>query len=172
MVLAAFTGAVAVSVFFAASRGSGGSALVHTVAAQPTAATGAVRKDVSATTPSATQVYQRDASGVVLIRAVTAQGGDSGMGTVLNNEGLILTNNHVISEGASIAVSPGKSSSVSRAASVVAPIPTATSHSSKVNPEGLGLQPLNWSAPARCRSATRFMRWATPTALMRPSRRA
>ncbi len=142
IVLAAFTGAVAASVFFAASRGSGGSAPVHAVAVPPAAVTGAARKEVSATTPSATQVYQRDASGVVLIKAVTAEGVDSGTGIVLNNEGLILTNDHVISEGSGITVSPGKSSSVSRAASVVGADPNSDLALIKVDPEGLGLQPL------------------------------
>lgn len=142
MVLAALAGAVAASVFFAASHGSGGSAPVHAAAAAPVTVTGAVRKDVSTTTPSATQVYQRDASGVVLIKAVTAEGGDSGTGIVLNNEGLILTNNHVIPEGTSITVSPGKSSSVSRNASVVGTDPNSDLALIKVNPEGLGLEPL------------------------------
>ena len=140
--LAALVGAVAASVFFAASRGSSGTAPAHTAAAPVTGSTGGVTKDVSSTTPTATQVYQRDASGVVSIKATTAEGGDSGTGIVLNEEGLILTNNHVISEGTSLSVSPGKSTSVSRTASVVGADPNSDLALIKIDPSGLGLHPL------------------------------
>jgi putative serine protease PepD len=107
-----------------------------------TRSTGGVTKDVSSTTPTATQVYQRDASGVVSIKATTAEGGDSGTGIVLNEEGLILTNNHVISEGTSLTVSPGKSTNVTRTASVVGTDPDSDLALIKINPSGLGLHPL------------------------------
>ncbi len=139
--LAALVGAVAASVFFAASRGSGGTAPSRT-AVPVTRSTSGGTKEVSSTTPTATQVYQRDASGVVSIKATTAEGGDSGTGIVLNEEGLILTNNHVIAEGTSITVSPGKSTSVTRAASVVGTDPNCDLALIKVNPSGLGLHPL------------------------------
>lgn len=140
--LAVLVGAVAASVFFAASRGSGGTAPSRT-AVPVTRSTSGVTKEVSSTTtPTATQVYQRDASGVVSIKATTAEGGDSGTGIVLNEEGLILTNNHVISEGTSLTVSPGKSTSVTRAASVVGTDPNSDLALIKVNPSGLGLHPL------------------------------
>lgn len=146
VVVAALVGAVAASVFFAASRASSRGAPARTVSAPAAGSTGGVRKDVSSTTtsttPSATQVYQRDASGVVLIKAVTADGGDSGTGIVLNDEGLILTNNHVISAGTSISVSPGKSPGVTRAASVVGTDSDNDLALIKVDPTGLGLQPL------------------------------
>jgi putative serine protease PepD len=143
MVLAALVGAVAASVFFAASRGSGGIAPARVGAAPVTAgSTAGVAKDVSSTTPTATQVYQRDASGVVSIKVVDADGGDSGTGIVLNDEGLILTNNHVISEGTSISVSPGKSVNISRTASVVGTDPNSDLALIKINPAGLGLKPL------------------------------
>jgi putative serine protease PepD len=140
--LAALVGAVAASVFFAASRGSGGTSPAHTAAVPVTRSTGGVTKDVASTTPTATQVYQRDASGVVSIKATTAEGGDSGTGIVLNEEGLILTNNHVIAEGTSLTVSPGKSTSVSRTASVVGTDPNSDIALIKINPSGLGLHPL------------------------------
>ncbi len=142
IVLAALVGAVAASVFFAASRGSGGTAPARTAAVPVTRSTGDTTKDVSSTMPTATQVYQRDAAGVVSIKATTAEGGDSGTGIVLNEEGLILTNNHVISEGTSLTVSPGKSTSVSRTASVVGTDPNSDLALIKVNPSGLGLHPL------------------------------
>ena len=142
IVLAALIGAVAASVFFAASRGSGVTAPARTVDAPATGSTGGVTKDVSSTTPTATQVYQRDAAGVVSIKATNAEGGDSGTGIVLNEEGLILTNNHVISEGTNLTVSPGKSTSVTSAASVVGTDPNSDLALIKVNPSGLGLHPL------------------------------
>lgn len=141
MMAAALVGAVAASVFFVASGGPSRGAVARTITTPGTGSTG-VTKDVSSTTPTATQVYQHDASGVVLIKAVTADGGDIGTGIVLNDEGLILTNNHVISEGTSITVSPGKSSSVTRAASVVGTDPNSDLALIKVDPTGLGLQPL------------------------------
>jgi putative serine protease PepD len=140
--LAALVGAVAASVFFSASRGSGGTAPARTAAGPVVRSTGGVTKDVSSTTPTATQVYQRDASGVVSIKATNAEGGDSGTGIVLNEEGLILTNNHVISEGTSLTVSPGKSTSVTRTASVVGTDPNSDLALIKINPSGLGLYPL------------------------------
>jgi putative serine protease PepD len=142
IVLATVVGAVAASVFFAASRGSGGTASAPTAAVPVSKSTGGVTKDVSSTTPTATQVYQRDASGVVSIKATTAEGGDSGTGIVLNEEGLILTNNHVISEGTGLTVSPGKSTSVTRTASVVGTDPDSDLALIKINPSGLGLHPL------------------------------
>jgi putative serine protease PepD len=142
MMAAALVGGAVASVFFLASGGSGRGAVARTIATPAISSTGGVTKDVSSTRPTATQIYQRDSSGVVSIKAVTAEGGDSGTGIVLNDEGLILTNNHVISEGTSIAVSPGKSSSVTRAASVVGTDPNSDLALIKVDPSGFGLQPL------------------------------
>jgi putative serine protease PepD len=142
IVLAALVGAVAASVFFAASRGADGTAPARTAAVPVSKSRGGVTKDVSSTTPTATQVYQRDASGVVSIKATTAEGGDSGTGIVLNEEGLILTNNHVIAEGTSLTVIPGKSTSVTRTASVVGTDPDSDLALIKINPSGLGLHPL------------------------------
>lgn len=144
IVLAALVGAVAASVFFAASRGSGRAVSTRTAAAPAASSTGSVTKDVSSTTttPTATQIYKRDAAGVVSIKATNADGGDSGTGIVLNDEGLILTNNHVIAEGASVTVSPGKSSNVSRTASVVGTDPNSDLALIKVDPSGLALKPL------------------------------
>lgn len=141
-VAAALVGAAVASVFFVASGGSSRGTVTRNVATQAASTSSGVTKDVVSTTPSATQVYQRDASGVVSIKVVDADGGDSGTGIVLNDEGLILTNNHVISEGTSITVSPGKSSSITRTASVVGTDPNSDLALIKVNPTGMGLQPL------------------------------
>jgi putative serine protease PepD len=146
MMAAALVGAAVASVIFAASSGSSRAPVARGVAT-PTAdttggGTGGVKQDVASTTPSATQVYQRDAAGVVSIKVVDGDGGDSGTGIVLNNEGLILTNNHVISEGTSITVSPGKSTNLTRAATVVGTDPNSDLALIKINPSGLGLRPL------------------------------
>jgi putative serine protease PepD len=142
MMVAALIGAAAASVVFAVAGGSSRGEATRTIVRSTSGSTAGVAKDVSATTPTATQVYQRDASGVVSIKVTTADGGDSGTGIVLDDEGLILTNNHVISEGTSISVSPGKSTSVTRSASVVGTDPNSDLALIKVNPSGLGLQPL------------------------------
>jgi putative serine protease PepD len=146
MMAAALVGAAVASVIFAASGGSGQAGATRgyvTPAAGSTGGgTGGVKQDVASTTPSATQVYQRDAAGVVSIKVVDADGGDSGTGIVLNSEGLILTNNHVISEGTSITVSPGKSTSVTRTATVVGTDPNSDLALIKINPSGLALRPL------------------------------
>lgn len=97
---------------------------------------------MASTALTATQIYQQDSSGVVSIKAVSEGGGDTGTGIVLNSEGLILTNNHVISEGVSITVSPGKSSNVSRPATVVGADANSDLALIKVDPSGLGLVPL------------------------------
>jgi putative serine protease PepD len=142
MVAAALVGAGVASVFFVASGGSSGGTVARGIVTSATSSTGGSTKDVASTTPSATQVYERDAAGVVSIKVTDANGGDSGTGIVLNDEGLILTNNHVISEGTSITVSPGKSSSITRIASVVGTDPNSDLALIRVNPSSMGLQPL------------------------------
>jgi putative serine protease PepD len=102
-------------------------------------------RDVSTTSSStltATQVYQQASSGVVQIRAVTASGEDLGTGIVLNDEGLILTNNHVVAGERQLVVSPGKDTSVTRAAKLVGQEANEDLALIKVDPSGLGLKPL------------------------------
>ncbi len=143
VVVAALIGAVAASATFLAAggssdRGAPGGATASSTTVSPAGST----REVSSTTPTATQIYQRDASGVVSIKAVTVYGGDTGTGIVLNDEGLILTNNHVISEGTSITVSPGESSNLTRAATVVGVDANSDLALIKIDPSGLRLQPL------------------------------
>ncbi|HEV7942028.1 MAG TPA: trypsin-like peptidase domain-containing protein [Solirubrobacteraceae bacterium] len=114
------------------------------VAALSSGNTGATR-DVSTSSSStltATQVYQHASSGVVQIRAVTASGEDLGTGIVLNNEGLILTNNHVVAGERQLVVSPGKDTSVTRTATLVGQEANEDLALIKVDPSGLGLKPL------------------------------
>ncbi len=102
-----------------------------------------VRREVASTALTATQIYQRDSSGVVSIKAVTSEGEDSGTGIVLNGKGLILTNNHVIAGADSITISPGGSPSVTRAASLVGAEANSDLALIHVDPSGLGLKPLS-----------------------------
>ena len=101
------------------------------------------RREVSSTALTATQVYQRDSTGVVAIKAVTSQGEDSGTGIVLNDQGLILTNDHVIAGASSIVAGPGKSSSVTRTATLVGEEANNDLALIRIDPSGLGLHPLH-----------------------------
>lgn len=140
---AVVAGAIGASaIFLIAGTSTGQRAPGAVRATGRTTSSGGVRRSVASTAPTATQIYQQDSSGVVSIKATNESGGDTGTGIVLNSEGLILTNNHVIAEGASITVSPGKSSSVSRPASVVGTDADSDLALIKVDPSGLGLTPL------------------------------
>lgn len=147
MIAAGLIGAIVASAIFLASGGASGGGTTSratggaTVSSRVTSTAG-TRREVSITTPTATQIYQRDSSGVVSIKASTADGEDTGTGIVLNDEGLILTNNHVISEGTSLTVSPGKSSNLARTATVVGVDANSDLALIKVDPSGLGLEPL------------------------------
>ncbi len=142
--IAALAGATGASLIFLALSGSNGAAKKPSAAVlSTTRSTGAgTRREVSTSAPTATQIYKQDSAGVVSIKATTAQGGDSGTGIVLNEEGLILTNDHVISEGTSLTVSPGKSSNLTHTATVVGADPNQDLALIKVDPSGLGLKAL------------------------------
>ena len=79
---------------------------------------------------------------MVSIKAVTADGEDSGTGIVLNEQGLILTNDHVIEGERSLTVSPGGSSKETRTATVVGEEANHDLALIRINPSGLGLKPL------------------------------
>ncbi len=98
------------------------------------------RREAASTRLTPTQIYQRSSTGVVAIKAVTSAGGDSGTGIVLDENGLILTNDHVISGGGSLTVSPGGSSSVNRPATIVGEEANSDLALIRVNPSGLGLK--------------------------------
>jgi putative serine protease PepD len=106
-----------------------------------TSASVGTRRDVSSTALSATQIYQRDSTGVVAIKVVTPEGGDEGTGIVLNNKGLILTNDHVVKDATSIAVDVGGSSKT-RDAKLVGEEANQDLALISVDPSGLGLKPL------------------------------
>jgi putative serine protease PepD len=144
LLLAATFGAAAASVVAVLVVGARSSApATRTTTASSRGSSAGTRREVSATAaPTATQIYQRDSSGVVSIKAVTSEGEDSGTGIVLNDEGLILTNDHVVAGASSIVAGPGKSSSVTRSAKLVGEEANEDLALIKVDPSGLGLKPL------------------------------
>jgi putative serine protease PepD len=99
-------------------------------------------REVASSGLTATQIYQRDAAGVVAIKAVTSQGADSGTGIVLDEHGLILTNDHVISGASSISVGTNGASSVTRSATLVGEEANSDLALIRIDPSGLGLKPL------------------------------
>jgi putative serine protease PepD len=148
--LAALLGAtLTAAVVLLAGGGSSTTRTTTSAAAAANDSTAGARRNVSATssstTLSATQVYQQDSAGVVAIRAVTASGEDSGTGIVLNDDGLILTNNHVVAEASRLTVSPGKSPDDTRSATLVGAEPNSDLALIKVDPTGLGLKPLKFA---------------------------
>jgi putative serine protease PepD len=145
MLLASLVGA-AVAIAGALLLGvnaQGSSSTTHTSTASTQGISSGARREVAATGLTAAQIYQRDSSGVVAIQAVTSEGADSGTGIVLNEKGLILTNDHVIAGARSLAVSPKGSSTVTRAATVVGEEANSDLALIRVDPSGLGLKPLN-----------------------------
>jgi putative serine protease PepD len=78
------------------SSSSSSPAATTTTASSGAASSTGTRRAVASTALTATQIYKQSSPGVVSIKAVTRQGADSGTGIVLNDKGLILTNDHVI----------------------------------------------------------------------------
>ncbi len=99
-------------------------------------------------------IYQRDAPGVVYITATVVQqtyspfdflpssteGTDTGSGFVINRDGVILTNNHVIAGAVKITVAFADNQTVT--AKVIGKDPDDDLALLKVNPDGLHLVPL------------------------------
>jgi putative serine protease PepD len=103
---------------------------------------GGTRRSVADTALTATQVYQQDSPGVVTIRARTAEGEDEGTGIVVNTEGLILTNDHVVAGATALQISVAGSSSRTATATLVGEEANSDLALIKVDPSGLGLKPL------------------------------
>jgi len=149
--LAALVGAVAATAaVLALGGGSRASTTTSTrsttaAAAKPAAAT----RDVASTALSATQIYEQDSKGVVAIKAVTAEGEDEGTGIVLNEKGLILTNDHVIKGAKSITVEASGSSKQTRTASLVGEEANQDLALIKVDPSGLGLKHLTLASSSK-----------------------
>jgi putative serine protease PepD len=106
------------------------------VAAAPATATAAPAR--SATDVSA--LYERVSSGVVSIDVTTAQGEATGSGFVLDGDGYILTNDHVVDGAHSVLVHFAKGAPVS--ARVVGTDPSTDLALLKIDPAGRRLTPL------------------------------
>ncbi len=145
MLFAGFTGVVAAS---ATVLFLGGGALSATPKPRTATASDRVssaagsRRDVVSTAPSATQIYARDSKGVVAIKVVTSEGEDEGTGIVLNEKGLILTNDHVVKGATSITIDTSGSSNTTRGATLVGEEANKDLALIRVDPAGLGLKPL------------------------------
>jgi putative serine protease PepD len=144
ILLAALVGGAAASAVVILLEGGAGRATPVAPAAAASLQSGSVgtRREVASTALTATQIYQQDSPGVVSIKAVTSQGEDSGTGIVLNEQGLILTNDHVIGGASSITVSSNASTSAARAATLVGEEANSDLALIRVDPSGLGLKPL------------------------------
>jgi putative serine protease PepD len=144
ILLAALVGGVvagAAVLLFGGGDRTATTAAASTPIASTSGSTGTSR-DVSSSTLTATQIYQRDSKGVVLIKAVTADGEDEGTGIVLNEKGLILTNDHVIAGATSITVDATGSTKTTRTAKVVGEEANQDLALISVNPSGLELESL------------------------------
>jgi putative serine protease PepD len=147
ILLAAIAGAtVALVAVLALGSGAGArstsTAARASVASAEAGASGGARREVASTGLTATQIYKRDSAGVVAIKAVTAEGEDSGTGIVLDGHGLILTNDHVVAGASGIAAGPGKSANLMRTATLVGEEADKDLALIRIDPSGLGLQPL------------------------------
>ena len=100
------------------------------------------RREVASASLSATQIYERDSKGVVAIEVVTPEGEDEGTGIVLNEKGLILTNDHVVKGATSITIDASGSSNTTRGATLVGEEANKDLALIRVNPSGLGLKAL------------------------------
>ncbi len=152
MLLAAMLGAavatVAVTLLGTGSTAGSTSTDGTVRAATPASSSaGGTRREVSASSGSsktltATQIYQQDSTGVVAIKAVTSEGEDEGTGIVLNEQGLILTNDHVIKGATSLSVDASGSSKKTTSATMVGEEANQDLALIKVDPSGLELKPL------------------------------
>jgi putative serine protease PepD len=152
LLLAALVGA-SLATIAAVLLGTGSGAGSTSTAGAPRAATpassasGGTRREVSASSGSskaltATQLYKQDSTGVVAIKAVTAEGEDEGTGIVLDEKGLILTNDHVIKGATSLSVDASGSSKKTTSATIVGEEANQDLALIKVDPSGLELKPL------------------------------
>ncbi len=145
MLLAALLGA-AVAAVAAIALSAGGAKSSTPARSASTVVKGSTssgtRREAASTALTATQIYKQASSGVVAIKAVTSQGEDEGTGIVLNDKGLILTNDHVVAGATSLTVAAKGSSSATAPATLVGEEANKDLALIKVNPSGLGLTPL------------------------------
>ena len=121
------------------AAGSAGSAAVRASAVGR-------RTEAANTTLTASQIYSLDSPGVVSIIATSAEGSDEGTGIVLNEKGLILTNDHVVAGATSLSIKTGGTSGATRTATLVGEEANSDLALIRVNPEGLGLKALKMAS--------------------------
>jgi S1-C subfamily serine protease len=141
MLLAALLGA-GVAAVVAIAIGGGKSTPATTASSVNAPTSSGTRREAASTALTATQIYKRASAGVVAIKAVTAQGADEGTGIVLNDKGLILTNDHVVAGATNLTVAVNGSSSATTTATLVGEEANEDLALIKVDPSGLGLKPL------------------------------
>jgi putative serine protease PepD len=172
MLLAALLGAAlatgAALLLGIGSTGSSTATVSAVKAATPaSSSSGGTRREVSSssTALTATQIYQRDSTGVVSIKAVTSEGEDEGTGIVLNEKGLILTNDHVIKGATSLAVDASGSSKKTTSAKIVGEEANQDLALIRVDPSGLGLKPLTLASSSSAKVGDTVYAIGTPYGL-------
>jgi S1-C subfamily serine protease len=104
--IVAVAGLLAVATGLVSTSGGSTSTRAGVVAASGTTPAAAVTaSDESAGANTINQIYKADAGGVAFIESKVSEGIASGSGVVLDDEGHILTNNHVVEGGQEISVS-------------------------------------------------------------------
>jgi S1-C subfamily serine protease len=98
--IVAVAGLLALATGLVSTGGGSTSTRSGVVAASGTSPAAAVTSDESNSGNTVNQIYKADANGVAFIESKVSEGVASGSGVVLDDEGHVLTNNHVI-EGAS-----------------------------------------------------------------------
>ena len=146
LVAGAICAAAAAALVLVVSAGSPKGAATASSSKAATATSGARRSTIANTTLSASQVYSLDSPGVVSIISSSPEGTDEGTGLVLNEKGLILTNDHVVANGTSLQIKTGGSSGATRSATLVGEEANSDLALIRVNPEGLGLKALKMAS--------------------------
>jgi putative serine protease PepD len=142
IVLGALLGAAAASAVVLLLQGGARRPVIRPVPTATHPVTAGTRREVASTAPTATQIYKQDSPGVVSIKALTPGGGDSGTGIVLNEQGLILTNDHVVEGASAITVTSSGSSGATHNAALVGEEANSDLALIRVDPAGLGLRAL------------------------------
>ncbi len=170
MLLAGLTGAVAAGTAALLLGGEASSAAPQartpksSIRVASSSAAGA-RRDVASTALSATQIYERDSKGVVSIKVSTPEGEDEGTGIVLNEKGLILTNDHVVKGATSISIDASGSSHTTRGAMLVGEEANQDLALIRVDPSGLNLKALPLASSSSVRVGDTVYAIGTPYGL-------
>ncbi|HEX4435729.1 MAG TPA: trypsin-like peptidase domain-containing protein [Solirubrobacteraceae bacterium] len=125
----------------------------RTVVADATGARAFASQESTVESDAASRIYAADAHGVVAIRATSGRSGssfgesaaaqvDTGSGIVLNREGLIVTNDHVVQGADKITVSLDGEEGRTRTATVVGEDPSLDLAVLRIDAGGLTLHPL------------------------------